>query len=85
MYADIIRQNPCLLLYSYRNNILQYCTVSDIVLTILLKLYVILDSDGYVGQVCVLSLQPDPTVACCNGVCNARILSIASIPAAPQP
>ncbi|XP_071525863.1 uncharacterized protein [Panulirus ornatus] len=41
--------------------------------------------DGYVGQVCVLSLQPDPTVACCNGVCNARILSIASIPAAPQP
>ncbi|KAK3872868.1 hypothetical protein Pcinc_022083 [Petrolisthes cinctipes] len=43
------------------------------------------NSDGYVGQVCVLSLQPDPTVACCNGVCNARILSIASIPAAPQP
>lgn len=42
------------------------------------------NSDGYVGQVCVLSLQPDPTVACCNGVCNARILSIASIPAAPQ-
>ncbi|XP_047494989.1 rho guanine nucleotide exchange factor 17-like [Penaeus chinensis] len=37
------------------------------------------NSDGYVGQVCVLSLQPDPTVACCNGVCNARILSIASI------
>ncbi|KAK6620794.1 hypothetical protein RUM43_011090 [Polyplax serrata] len=39
------------------------------------------NSDGYVGQVCVLSLQPEPTVTSCNGVCNARILSIASIPA----
>lgn len=34
------------------------------------------------GQVCVLSLQPEPTVASCNGVCNARILCIASVPAA---
>lgn len=40
------------------------------------------NSDGYVGQVCVLSLQPEPTVMSCNGVCNARILCIASIPAA---
>ncbi|XP_067128079.1 rho guanine nucleotide exchange factor 17-like [Centruroides vittatus] len=40
------------------------------------------NSDGYVGQVCVLSLQPDPTVTSCNGVCNARILCLASIPAA---
>ncbi|GLG97565.1 JNK-interacting protein 3 [Gryllus bimaculatus] len=39
------------------------------------------NSDGYVGQVCVLSLQPEPTVVSCNGVCNARILCIASIPA----
>ncbi|GFG38293.1 hypothetical protein Cfor_08933, partial [Coptotermes formosanus] len=39
------------------------------------------NSDGYVGQVCVLSLQPEPTVISCNGVCNARILCIASIPA----
>ncbi len=31
-------------------------------------------------QVCVLSLRPEPTVVCCNGVCNARILSIASVP-----
>ncbi|XP_018013891.1 rho guanine nucleotide exchange factor 17 [Hyalella azteca] len=40
------------------------------------------NSDGYVGQVCVLSLHPEPAVACCNGVCNARILSIASVAAA---
>ncbi|GAB6028699.1 hypothetical protein CHUAL_004523 [Chamberlinius hualienensis] len=40
------------------------------------------NSDGYVGQVCVLSLQPEPTVTSCNGVCNSRILCIASIPAA---
>jgi hypothetical protein len=39
------------------------------------------NSDGYVGQVCVLSLQPEPSVISCNGVCNARILCIASIPA----
>ena len=32
-------------------------------------------------QVCVLSLRPEPTVVCCNGVCNARILSIVSVPA----
>lgn len=38
------------------------------------------NSDGYVGQVCVLSLQPEPTVTSCNGVCNARILCIASVP-----
>jgi Rho guanine nucleotide exchange factor 17 len=40
------------------------------------------NSDGYVGQVCVLSLnQPEPTVTSCNGVCNAKILCIASVPA----
>uniref|UniRef100_A0A1B6E9V0 DH domain-containing protein n=1 Tax=Clastoptera arizonana TaxID=38151 RepID=A0A1B6E9V0_9HEMI len=39
------------------------------------------NSDGYVGQVCVLSLKPEPTVTSCNGVCNARILCIAAIPA----
>jgi hypothetical protein len=38
------------------------------------------NSDGYVGQVCILSLQPEPTVTSCNGVCNARILCIASVP-----
>ncbi|XP_018571322.1 rho guanine nucleotide exchange factor 17 isoform X2 [Anoplophora glabripennis] len=38
------------------------------------------NSDGYVGQVCVLSLTPEPTVTSCNGVCNARILCIASVP-----
>lgn len=39
------------------------------------------NSDGYVGQVCVLSLDPEPTVTSCNGVCNARILCVASVPA----
>lgn len=39
------------------------------------------NSDGYVGQVCVLSLTPEPTVTSCNGVCNARILCVASVPA----
>ena len=34
-------------------------------------------------QVCVLSLKPEPTVVCCNGVCNARILSIVSVPNLP--
>ncbi|XP_044741700.1 rho guanine nucleotide exchange factor 17 isoform X2 [Chrysoperla carnea] len=38
------------------------------------------NSDGYVGQVCVLSLYPEPTVVSCNSVCNARILCMASIP-----
>ena len=41
------------------------------------------NSDGYVGQVCVLSLKPEPTVVCCNGVCNARIMSIVSVPNLP--
>lgn len=41
------------------------------------------NSDGYVGQVCVLSLYPEPAVTSCNGVCNARILCVTSIPA-PQ-
>ncbi|KAE8737514.1 hypothetical protein FOCC_FOCC017022, partial [Frankliniella occidentalis] len=39
------------------------------------------NSDGYVGQVCVLSLLPEPNVTSCNGVCNARILCVAAIPA----
>ncbi|XP_024217361.1 rho guanine nucleotide exchange factor 17 isoform X2 [Halyomorpha halys] len=40
------------------------------------------NSDGYVGQVCVLSLArpSEPTVTSCNGVCNARILCIAPVP-----
>ena len=41
------------------------------------------NSDGYVGQVCVLSLSPEPPqVTSCNGVCNARILCVVGIPAA---
>jgi hypothetical protein len=42
------------------------------------------NSDGYVGQVCVMSLVPEPTVTSCNGVCNARILCIASVPAGDE-
>lgn len=39
------------------------------------------NSDGYVGQVCVLSLShPEPTVTSCNGVCNSRILCVTSVP-----
>ncbi|KAF0287354.1 Rho guanine nucleotide exchange factor 17 [Amphibalanus amphitrite] len=38
------------------------------------------NSDGYVGQICVLSLRPEPTVTSCNGVCNSRILCIAPVP-----
>lgn len=38
------------------------------------------NSDGYVGQVCVLSLHPEPTVTSCNGVCNARILCVVAVP-----
>ncbi|CAK9806445.1 Rho guanine nucleotide exchange factor 17 [Anthophora quadrimaculata] len=43
------------------------------------------NSDGYVGQVCVLSLTPEPPqVPSCNVVCNARILCVAGIPACTQ-
>ncbi|CAG9759796.1 unnamed protein product [Ceutorhynchus assimilis] len=40
------------------------------------------NSDGYVGQVCVLTLneKPEPAVTSCNGVCNTRILCIVSVP-----
>lgn len=38
------------------------------------------NSDGYVGQVCVLSLAPEPSVTSCNSVCNARILCVESVP-----
>lgn len=43
------------------------------------------NSDGYVGQVCVLSLSPEPPqVTSCNGICNARILCVAGVPVAPS-
>ncbi|CAK9830762.1 Rho guanine nucleotide exchange factor 17 [Anthophora retusa] len=43
------------------------------------------NSDGYVGQVCVLCLTPEPPqVPSCNVVCNARILCVAGIPACTQ-
>lgn len=29
---------------------------------------------------CILSLYPEPTVTSCNGVCNARILCVTSVP-----
>lgn len=41
------------------------------------------NSDGYVGQVCVLTLTPKPQVTSCNGVCNARIFCVACVPPAP--
>uniref|UniRef100_A0A7M4FKD3 Rho guanine nucleotide exchange factor 17 n=1 Tax=Crocodylus porosus TaxID=8502 RepID=A0A7M4FKD3_CROPO len=38
------------------------------------------NSDGYVGQVCLLSIKKEPTVEACIAVCSARILCIASVP-----
>jgi len=38
------------------------------------------NSDGFVGQVCVLSLLPEPVITSCIGVCNARILCAETIP-----
>ncbi|XP_009320234.1 PREDICTED: rho guanine nucleotide exchange factor 17, partial [Pygoscelis adeliae] len=37
------------------------------------------NSDGYVGQVCLLSIRKEPTVEACIAVCSARILCIASL------
>ncbi|XP_054754693.2 rho guanine nucleotide exchange factor 17-like [Lytechinus pictus] len=42
------------------------------------------NSDGYVGQVCLLSLTPEPSMASCISVCSARILCIASVPQAQE-
>uniref|UniRef100_A0A8C6XCU6 Rho guanine nucleotide exchange factor 17 n=1 Tax=Naja naja TaxID=35670 RepID=A0A8C6XCU6_NAJNA len=38
------------------------------------------NSDGYVGQVCLLSIRKEPIVEACIAVCSARILCIASVP-----
>ncbi|XP_063160823.1 rho guanine nucleotide exchange factor 17 [Candoia aspera] len=38
------------------------------------------NSDGYVGQVCLLSIKKEPIVEACIAVCSARILCIASVP-----
>ncbi|CAM4355560.1 unnamed protein product [Caretta caretta] len=38
------------------------------------------NSDGYVGQVCLLSIKKEPTVEACIAVCSARILCIAAVP-----
>ncbi|KFM63637.1 Rho guanine nucleotide exchange factor 17, partial [Stegodyphus mimosarum] len=40
----------------------------------------ICSSDGYVGQVCVLTFQNEPVIATCANVSNARILCIAAVP-----
>ncbi|XP_042913541.1 rho guanine nucleotide exchange factor 17-like [Parasteatoda tepidariorum] len=40
----------------------------------------ICSSDGYVGQVCILSYQAEPVIATCANVCSARILCIAAVP-----
>ncbi|XP_037071246.1 rho guanine nucleotide exchange factor 17-like [Pollicipes pollicipes] len=41
------------------------------------------NSDGYVGQICTLSLRPEPAVTSCNGVCNSRILCMVPVPSHP--
>ncbi|XP_055971981.1 rho guanine nucleotide exchange factor 17 [Sorex fumeus] len=38
------------------------------------------NSDGYVGQVCLLSLRSEPDVEACIAVCSARILCIGAVP-----
>ncbi|OQV20530.1 Rho guanine nucleotide exchange factor 17 [Hypsibius exemplaris] len=38
------------------------------------------NSDGYVGQVCVLSMQPEPALTSCVAVSNCKITCIASVP-----
>ncbi|XP_067995310.1 rho guanine nucleotide exchange factor 17 isoform X1 [Melanerpes formicivorus] len=43
------------------------------------------NSDGYVGQVCLLSIRKEPTVEACIAVCSARILCIASVPGLKPP
>ncbi|XP_071951470.1 rho guanine nucleotide exchange factor 17-like [Antedon mediterranea] len=42
------------------------------------------NSDGYVGQVCLLSMTPDPNVVSCISVCSTRILCVMSVPAGPD-
>ena len=37
-------------------------------------------SDGYVGQMCILSMAPEPDIQCCNGVNNSRITCICAVP-----
>uniref|UniRef100_A0A4W4HN14 Rho guanine nucleotide exchange factor 17 n=1 Tax=Electrophorus electricus TaxID=8005 RepID=A0A4W4HN14_ELEEL len=38
------------------------------------------NSDGYVGQVCLLNIRREPTVEACIAVCSARIVCIAAVP-----
>lgn len=38
------------------------------------------NSDGFLGQVYLLTLTPQPKIVSCHGVCESRILCIASIP-----
>ncbi|XP_052324233.1 rho guanine nucleotide exchange factor 17-like [Oncorhynchus keta] len=38
------------------------------------------NSDGYVGQVCLLNIRDQPTVEACIAVCSARIICIAAVP-----
>ena len=43
------------------------------------------NSDGYVGQICILTLHPEPAITSCNGVCNSRITCVISVPPASYP
>lgn len=43
------------------------------------------NSDGYVGQICILTLHPEPAITSCNGVCNARITCIIAVPPPSYP
>uniref|UniRef100_A0A8C5TG52 Rho guanine nucleotide exchange factor 17 n=1 Tax=Malurus cyaneus samueli TaxID=2593467 RepID=A0A8C5TG52_9PASS len=43
------------------------------------------NSDGYVGQVCLLSIRKEPSVEACIAVCSARILSLPGVQGARGP
>lgn len=40
------------------------------------------NSDGYVGQVCLLSMIPEAQSKACLSVCSARIVCVAAVPGA---
>ncbi|XP_076799492.1 uncharacterized protein LOC143444218 isoform X2 [Clavelina lepadiformis] len=38
------------------------------------------NTDGYVGQICFLTLEPEPSQTTCISVCNSKICCIAQVP-----
>lgn len=43
------------------------------------------NSDGYVGQICILNLFPEPpSITSCNSVCNSKIICMTAVPPPDQ-